>query len=55
TLSNPPLTTVRQPIRRLGLKLVETLLDIIENGSAPPRRVLFDTKLVIRESCGERR
>ncbi len=55
TLSNPPLTTVRQPIRRLGLKLVETLLDIIENGPTPPRRVIFDTELVIRESCGERR
>lgn len=55
TLANPPLTTVRQPIRRLGVKLVATLLDIIENGPTPPRRVILDTELVIRESCGERR
>ena len=54
TLSIPSLTTVRQPIRRLGLRLVETLLDVIKNGPTPPRRVLFDTELVIRESCGER-
>ncbi len=53
-LATPPLTTVRQPIRRLGLRLVETLLDIIENGPTPPRHVLFDTELVIRASCGER-
>jgi LacI family transcriptional regulator len=50
--AEPPLTTVRQPIRRFGIQLVESLLDIIENGGYPPRRVVFDTKLVIRESCG---
>lgn len=50
--ADPPLTTIRQPIRRLGIKLVQVLLDMIENGSEPPRRVIFDTELVIRESCG---
>lgn len=52
--ADPPLTTVRQPIRRMGLKLVETLLDIIENGYLPPRRIVFDTELVIRGSCGSK-
>jgi DNA-binding LacI/PurR family transcriptional regulator len=52
TQANPTLTTVRQPIYRMGIKLVETLLDIIENGPHPPRRVIFGTELVIRESCG---
>jgi len=50
--ANPPLTTMRQPVRRMGVKLMETLLDIIENGSRPPRRIIFDTELVIRGSCG---
>lgn len=50
--TSPPLTTVRQPIRRMGIELVEKLLDIIWNGSQPPRRVIFGTELVIRESCG---
>lgn len=50
--SNPRLTTIRQPIRRMGIKLVETLMDMIENGTQPPRRVLFGTELVVRESCG---
>jgi len=48
----PPLTTVRQPIRRFGIKAVETLLEIIESGSFPPRKVILGTELVIRESCG---
>jgi DNA-binding LacI/PurR family transcriptional regulator len=50
--ATPRLTTVRQPIRRMGIKLVETLVDIMENGSTPPRRVLFGTELIVRDSCG---
>jgi LacI family transcriptional regulator len=52
TSAEPPLTTVRQPIRRLGIKLVETLLDIIDEGCKLPQRIIFDTELIIRESCG---
>jgi len=52
--ATPPLTTIRQPIRRLGIELVNGLLDIINNGSQPPRRVIFGTELVIRGSCGAR-
>jgi LacI family transcriptional regulator len=48
----PPLTTVRQPIRRFGIKAMEILIDIIENGENPPRQVILGTELVIRESCG---
>lgn len=48
----PRLTTIRQPIRRMGIKLVETLLDILDNGTTPPRRILLGTELVVRESCG---
>lgn len=55
TRSSPPLTTIRQPIRRLGMELVENLLDIIQNGTHPPRRVVFGTELVVRESCGAAR
>lgn len=50
----PALTTVRQPIYRFGNKLVEALLDILKNGPKPPRRIIFETELVIRESCGMR-
>jgi LacI family transcriptional regulator len=48
----PRLTTIRQPVVRMGREAVNVLLDVIKNGAAPPRRVIFDTELVIRESCG---
>jgi LacI family transcriptional regulator len=49
------LTTVRQPIIQFGAKAVDTLIDLIENGIKPARRIIMDTELVIRESCGASR
>ncbi len=46
------LTTVRQPITQFGYSAVETLLDLIENGIKPSRRVIMETELIIRDSCG---
>ncbi|KAA3659536.1 MAG: LacI family transcriptional regulator [Chloroflexi bacterium] len=51
-LTMPPLTTVRQPIKRIGVLAVETLLDIIEHGPTPTRRLIMPTELIIRSSCG---
>jgi LacI family transcriptional regulator len=48
----PPLTTVRQPIRRVGALASDTLLDIIDNGLEPVRRTVVPTELVVRASCG---
>ncbi len=52
-LITPQLTTVRQPIQRFGFQAVELLLDIIQNGTHPPRRVILGTELIIRDSCCE--
>ncbi len=49
------LTTIRQPILKFGIKAVELLLDVIENGAKPTRRLILDTELVIRDSCGARK
>jgi LacI family transcriptional regulator len=46
------LTTIRQPITQFGAQAVEALIDLIENGIKPSRRIIMDTELVIRESCG---
>ena len=48
----PPLTTVRQPIHRLGSTTVDFLLDLIEHPNASPRRIVLPTELVVRASCG---
>ncbi len=53
----PELTTVRQPIERLGQLAVEILINRIdekkaENGTAT-QRIVLPTELIVRESCGE--
>ncbi|HET9224740.1 MAG TPA: LacI family DNA-binding transcriptional regulator [Roseiflexaceae bacterium] len=50
--TDPPLTTLHQPMAAMGKQLVGILLDIIENGAAPPRRVVFAQELIVRQSCG---
>jgi LacI family transcriptional regulator len=50
--SDIKLTTVRQPIIQFGVKAVETLIDLIENGNKPSRCIIMDTELIIRESSG---
>jgi len=47
----PALTTMRQPIHRMGSAAAEMLVDMIEHPSPQPRRVVFPTQLVIRSSC----
>jgi LacI family transcriptional regulator len=55
SLAEPPLTTVHQPITQFGVKAVEILIDLIENGAKPTQQVILDTELVIRASCGASR
>ncbi len=50
--TDPPLTTVRQPIHRLGVVTAETLIDLISYPATAPRRVVLSTELIIRASCG---
>jgi LacI family transcriptional regulator len=49
--SNPPLTTIRQPIQQTGSVAAELLIDLIERPDPQPRRVVLPTELVIRSSC----
>ena len=48
----PPLTTVRQPVSQMGSKAVDLLINMIETGTKFTQKVIIDTELVIRESCG---
>jgi LacI family transcriptional regulator len=53
--TDPPLTTVRQPIHRAGFVAAETCMEMIQEQTDAPRRVILPTELVIRESCGAQR
>jgi LacI family transcriptional regulator len=50
--TDPPLTTVRQPMQRLGAITAETLIDLVSYPDKSPRRVVLSTELIIRGSCG---
>jgi LacI family transcriptional regulator len=52
SLADFKLTTIRQPIAQFGAQAVESLIDLIENGIKPSRRIIMDTELIIRDSCG---
>ncbi len=47
----PMLTTVRQPLRKMGQLATRILLEHIENPTLPPTRIELPTELVVRDSC----
>jgi LacI family transcriptional regulator len=54
----PALTTVRQPIEKLGSMAADLLLTLIENGTdaqASVHRIVLPAELVVRQSCGAMR
>jgi DNA-binding LacI/PurR family transcriptional regulator len=48
--SHPPLSSVRQPIEEMGREMARLLLHGMRNLEGPPRRVILDTSLTIRQS-----
>ncbi|WP_420031740.1 LacI family DNA-binding transcriptional regulator [Streptomyces sp. cg28] len=48
--TEPPLTTVRQPIEAMGRAAVELLVAQIQGGAVPPGELLFEPELVVRGS-----
>jgi DNA-binding LacI/PurR family transcriptional regulator len=49
--TDPPLTTVHQPIEEMGARMARELLGLIAGRCAPPRGVVLDTELVLRASA----
>jgi LacI family transcriptional regulator len=52
TLCDPPLTTVNQPIRSIGERSCERLIERIAHPTLRPVVELLPTELVVRTSCG---
>jgi len=52
SIVEPALTTIRQPIDRLGTTAVEMLISLIEGKVKGPQHVILPTQLVVRASCG---
>ena len=54
SLVTVPLTTIHQPCDQLGAAAIQAMVQRIESPDMPPRDILVDFHLVIRESCGAR-
>ncbi len=50
--TNPPLTTVHQPIRQKGESAVRLLLAVVERRDLRPEHVRLETRLIVRGSTG---
>jgi LacI family transcriptional regulator len=50
----PPLTTVRQPIERLGSMAVDVLIGLLESPAtgSSAQKIILPTELAVRKSCG---
>jgi DNA-binding LacI/PurR family transcriptional regulator len=49
--TDPPLTTVRQPIEAMGARMAHELLTLIEHTGKAPRHAVLDTTLALRGSA----
>jgi LacI family transcriptional regulator len=49
-LCTPPLTTVNQPIRRMGQRAVELLVQLIRGEQPDSMHVTLETNLIVRQS-----
>ena len=49
---DPPLTTIRQPIQRMGTQAVEMLIRLIQETETQPAQIILQPELIIRGSCG---
>lgn len=50
--TDPPLTTVHQPIREKGESAVRQLLSVVERRDLRPRQLRLETRLIVRGSTG---
>jgi len=51
TITNPPLSTIKQPTGELGAKAARLIVERIENPDAPYKKHIFAAEFIQRKSC----
>jgi DNA-binding LacI/PurR family transcriptional regulator len=54
SLLSVPLTTIHQPCADMGAVAITAMLERLRNPKLPPRDILLNFQLVVRDSCGSR-
>ncbi len=54
-LLSVPLTTIHQPCASMGAIAISTMLERVREPRLPPRDILLNFDLVVRDSCGSRK
>ena len=52
SLVNPPMTVTRVSRGEMGRRAATALVERIENPDAPPQRIVLETELIVRGTCG---
>lgn len=52
SMINPPLTTVHEPLHKIGYEATNMLLEVIQGKNLSKRNIILPVKLVIRQSTG---
>jgi DNA-binding LacI/PurR family transcriptional regulator len=55
SLLSVPLTTIHQPCADMGTVAIGAMLERLRNPKLPPRDILLNFHLVVRDSCGSRK
>ena len=50
TMTEPSITTIKQPSRQIGFQSCELLVEQIVNPNADPRQITLETELIVRDS-----
>jgi LacI family transcriptional regulator len=50
--SHPPLTTVHQPVYKIGWMVTEMLIKIINGELLDDEHIILEPSLIVRQSCG---
>lgn len=45
-----PISTLQQPCRSIGLQAADLMVRRLNHDTHPPRRIFFDTRLIVRTS-----
>ena len=50
SMTNPPLTTVHEPLQKIGYEATNMLLEVIQGKKLSKRNIILPVELVIRQS-----